>query len=353
MIRSTAQFLRQQFQDFANIQQKQKFNFHFDRQQYFVQILPFSQKPGLDWLIAIVVPESDVMEQINAGTQTTLKLCLAALMFSILLNIYISRWLVKPIKSLSHASKRIARGDKCDRVGDSPIHELSSLADSFNQMNDEIQQSRQQLEDYSRSLEQKVRDRTQALEAQIQQRIVAETALQLANQKLKRLAYVDGLTQIANRRLFDERLSQEWYRLKREKLPLSLILCDVDYFKQYNDNYGHQAGDDCLRSVAKAIRDSIRRPADLAARYGGEEFVVLLPNTNIEGAIQVAKAIQLHIKKLQIPHERSQVSQYVTVSLGVSCTIPTEAMTPEQLLLNVDLALYQAKIEGRDRLVIS
>jgi diguanylate cyclase (GGDEF)-like protein len=219
-------------------------------------------------------------------------------------------------------------------------------------MNQEIQQSRQQLEAYSRSLEAKVSERTQELQAEIQQRVNTEAALKAANQELECLAYLDGLTQIANRRLFDERLDQEWCRMQREQLPLSLILCDVDYFKQYNDTYGHQAGDDCLCSVAQAIASVTRRAADLSARYGGEEFVVLLPNTILGEALEVTKNIQTAIAQLKLPHSKSQVSQYVTASFGVTILIPSAALTPAELLLNADQALYQAKMAGRDRFAI-
>jgi diguanylate cyclase (GGDEF)-like protein len=352
LIQATAQFIQQKFTSFANIQQQLKFDLKFDGQQHFIQVIPFSDGHGLDWLTVIIVPESDVMARIHEGTRTTILLCFSAVMAAIALNILLSRRLVKPIRGLSYASQQISRGNFPERVPTSRILELSTLAHSFNQMNQEIQQSRQQLEDYSRSLEDKVSERTQELQAEIQQRVTAESALKAANEELERLAYLDGLTQIANRRRFDERLQQEWFRMQRQQLPLSLILCDVDYFKQYNDTYGHQAGDDCLRSVAQAIASTARRAADLPARYGGEEFVVLLPHITSTEALTVAKNIQTEIARLKLPHSKSQVSQYVTVSFGVTTLIPSAAFTPEQLLSNADQALYQAKMAGRDRIAI-
>lgn len=175
------------------------------------------------------------------------------------------------------------------------------------------------------------------------------TALEEANQKLEQLANVDGLTQVPNRRRFDQYLSQEWSRMQREQQPLSLILCDVDYFKLYNDNYGHQAGDDCLRNVAQAINHALKRPTDLIARYGGEEFAVLLPNTTTSGAIQVAQLLRLEIHKLEIAHARSQVSSYVTLSLGVATMTPSPELSSAKLIAAADEALYEAKKHGRDR----
>ena len=350
LIRDTARSLHQQFGDFATIQQQINVHYTHEQRSQFVQVVPFSQKPGLDWLIVIVVPASDVMAQIYEGTQTTIWLCVVALMGVIILNTLISRWLVKSIRGLSQASQKIAQGDFRYQVQVSGIRELSMLAVLFNQMSQEIQQSRQQLEDYSRRLEQNVSDRTQALQQEIEHRAAAEVALQAANQELQRLAYLDGLTQIANRRRFDERLRQEWQRMKRDQSPLSLILCDIDYFKQYNDAYGHQVGDDCLCMVASAIAAAVRRPSDLAARYGGEEFAVLLPNTDLAGAREVAIAIQSHIRDLQRPHRRSEVSHFLTVSFGIASLIPSEETAPEQLLMQVDQALYRAKSEGRDRI---
>lgn len=178
-----------------------------------------------------------------------------------------------------------------------------------------------------------------------------EAALQAANQKLEKLVNLDGLTQIRNRRSFDRVIQQEWKRLHREGGVLSLILCDVDDFKAFNDTYGHQAGDDCLRSVASVFNGKIERPADLAARYGGEEFAVILPNTSAKGAFYKAESFRKAIELLLIPHTRSSTGDYVTVSFGVSTLIPDGDTSPDALIANADKALYKAKESGRNKVV--
>ncbi|MEH1850840.1 MAG: EAL domain-containing protein [Nostoc sp.] len=175
--------------------------------------------------------------------------------------------------------------------------------------------------------------------------------LQQANQELQRLACSDGLTQVGNRRCFDHTLKTQWQRLAREQGSLSLILCDVDYFKLYNDTHGHLAGDDALRHVAKAISQTVKHPADLVARYGGEEFAVILPNTDIERAIAVAKNIQTNISALQMPHPHSDISEFITLSLGVATIIPHSQLSPETLIAAADQGLYQAKAQGRNCVV--
>ncbi|HEY9822482.1 MAG TPA: PleD family two-component system response regulator [Candidatus Sericytochromatia bacterium] len=200
-------------------------------------------------------------------------------------------------------------------------------------------------------LQHSLQEQNMQLQQEIQQRHLAEAALQKANEELQRLATLDGLTQIANRRRFDECMSKAWSILVREQLPLSLLLCDVDFFKRYNDSKGHQAGDECLQQVAQAMKHCVKRPADLVARYGGEEFVVILPNTNGEGALKVAEDIRLAVKALALVHPQSPISQYITLSLGVSCTIPCQKSCPEKLIAAADGALYRAKETGRDRSV--
>ena len=178
--------------------------------------------------------------------------------------------------------------------------------------------------------------------------------LESANEKLQRLASLDGLTQLANRRLFDSYLDKNWRGLAIARSPLSLIMCDVDYFKLYNDTYGHQAGDACLQQIALGISRAVGRTTDLVARYGGEEFSVILPNTDVEGALSVAQNIRDEVKNCAIAHSASLVSQYVTLSLGVASTIPNQIFSgPNQLIGAADAALYEAKQQGRDRAVLS
>lgn len=173
--------------------------------------------------------------------------------------------------------------------------------------------------------------------------------LAAANRELENLSRQDGLTGIANRRHFDSYLLTEMKRASRERQPLSLILADVDYFKAYNDYYGHQAGDDCLRQVASALKSVGKRPADLAARYGGEEFAIVLPATVLEGAVDVAKSLARTIEGMAIAHVRSGVSDKISVSQGVASLVPGNDTRPESIIELADQALYQAKQQGRNR----
>ena len=173
--------------------------------------------------------------------------------------------------------------------------------------------------------------------------------LKKANLELQRLANLDGLTQLANRRRFDEYLKAEWERMARQQLPLSAIICDLDYFKKYNDTYGHLLGDDCLRAVARAIGLAVKKPESLLARYGGEELAAILPNTNAEEATLIAEAIRCEIQKLKIVHAESTASKYVTASMGVASIVPKPELSPTTLIALADKALYQAKNQGRDR----
>ncbi len=177
--------------------------------------------------------------------------------------------------------------------------------------------------------------------------------LKTANDELQQLAKVDKLTQLANRRYLDEFLSREWQRSVREQSNLALIMCDIDYFKRFNDTYGHLAGDFCLTQIAQAFQQAVKRPADFVARYGGEEFAIVLPNTSEAGAITIAQFILDEVRNLQIPHTDSNIANHVTVSLGIATTIPTPDSSLEELITAADQALYQAKDQGRNTYVIA
>ncbi len=176
--------------------------------------------------------------------------------------------------------------------------------------------------------------------------------LAAANRELQKLARIDSLTQVANRRYFEEMLEREWNRLARSQEPLGILLCDLDFFKQYNDTYGHLAGDRCLKDICSALKHSVQRPADLIARYGGEEFVVLLPNTDIPGTLAVAERIHQVIRNMAIPHVGSQTSDTVTMSIGAAAMIPDLSHHPAKLVDIADRALYSAKHRGRNQTVL-
>lgn len=176
--------------------------------------------------------------------------------------------------------------------------------------------------------------------------------LKQANEKLEELSNIDSLTQISNRRFFDKTIENEWQRLTRTTQHLSLILFDVDFFKAYNDCYGHPSGDKCLIEIACAAKSVVKRVTDVLARYGGEEFGVILPNTDRASAVKIAEQIQNAIKKLKIPHQSTQIDYpYVTISLGIASEIPTHDRSVQHLINEADKALYQAKKLGRDRWV--
>ncbi|WP_016953097.1 diguanylate cyclase [Anabaena sp. PCC 7108] len=242
----------------------------------------------------------------------------------------IGQLVTKQIIYLNNIVSHFTAGNLDIRVKINSKDEIGQLAKSFNNMALQLQTSFE-------TLEHRVQERTEELV--------------IANRKLELLANMDGLTQIANRRCFDHYLALEHTRHQREQNPLALIMIDIDYFKVYNDSYGHQGGDECLIKVAQEIAKVTQRPTDLVARYGGEEFAVILSNTDIKGALKVAKTIQTAIASLQIPHQNSQVSNYITLSMGVASLVPTLEQNLETLISYADQALYAAKEQGRNRAI--
>ncbi len=177
----------------------------------------------------------------------------------------------------------------------------------------------------------------------------SQIRLEELNMELLQLANLDGLTGLANRRFFNERCSEEWARAARNSTIITLIMLDVDRFKAFNDSHGHLEGDDCLKQVAKAIKQTVRRPGDLVARYGGEEFIAVLPETDPDGGAHVAETMRAAVENLAIPHEASDAGARVTISLGVASTVPRPGTDPNSLIKLADHCLYQAKNQGRNR----
>lgn len=185
--------------------------------------------------------------------------------------------------------------------------------------------------------------------AVVRARVKTHVTLKQQSDLLRKMVFLDGLLGVFNRRYFDQQIDTEWARAQRSGTPLSVLMLDVDYFKRYNDTYGHLAGDDCLRKVAAEIRSALRRPADVVARYGGEEFACVLPETALEDAIAIAKLLEQQIRDLGVPHSSSDAAPVVTVSIGVCCKPPGGAGSASDLVSQADAQLYQAKHSGRAR----
>jgi diguanylate cyclase (GGDEF)-like protein len=185
--------------------------------------------------------------------------------------------------------------------------------------------------------------------AHVHELLATTRKLQAANQKLLRLAVVDAVTGVANRRLFDQTFDRVWRSASRHQLEVALIMIDIDFFKSYNDSLGHPAGDECLRRVAKGLTDALKRPDDFLARYGGEEFAVILPQTDLAGASVVAERLRGSIEKLAIGHPASPIANHVTISQGVASILPTREAARFTLISMADEALYGAKRSGRNR----
>jgi len=199
----------------------------------------------------------------------------------------------------------------------------------------------------NKKLEEDIKSRIQTEAKLLYEKKIAEDI----SEELKLISTQDSLTGINNRRRFDEALYDEWYRASRLSRPLSLVLCDIDKFKEYNDTYGHLEGDKCLTRIAHLIEDSARRAGDMAARFGGEEFTIILPDTGYENAKEIAEQIRMAIVDLALPHSASSVANIVTASFGVCTKAPDKDTSPKTLIECADKAMYLAKKQGRNKVV--
>lgn len=331
LIRETTEYLMETYHSLESVESSQ-LDFLLDGQRHYLQVMRCQQWLGLDWIVVTVVPEHDFMARIHRNTQVTTILSIMALFFTILVGLMITHGLSQPLLQLSAMARNIAKGEWDSAVELNRSDAIGDLSRSFMSMS-------QQLRDSFVSLEEKVESRTQEL---IQ-----------ANRDLEKMARTDGLTQTANRRYFDYYLELEWKRLIREQGHLTLILCDVDYFKEYNDTYGHQEGDRCLQHLAKILMDAIQRPADLVARYGGEEFAIILPNTNTQGAIHLAQRIQATLRTVPFHPDGTPPPKPITVSMGIATIRPSTNTTIHAFIASADTALYAAKANGRDGYFVS
>ena len=265
-----------------------------------------------------------VMEDV-AWIQTLEKIFLGlVLLVSVIATVWQNYWIQQPLTQLQELSAGMGSGNYDTTLNYQSSDELGNLVRSFVIMREDIKERESEIHEANENLSQ-------------------------LNQKLEQISNTDTLTNLANRRHFDETLAKEISRHSRQSISLALIICDIDYFKQYNDTYGHQQGDKCLRQVANSIKKTSARGEDLVARYGGEEFAVILPNTNEEQASKIAEKIRARVHDLDLSHKTSEVSDHVSVSLGFACVIPDSGTTMSDLIEDADRALYRAKREGRNR----
>lgn len=187
-------------------------------------------------------------------------------------------------------------------------------------------------------------------DALIQHLKISNQHLEMANEKIITLSHTDELTQVANRRYLDITLNKEWGRAVRSTLPISFVMLDIDFFKAYNDTFGHQQGDECLQQIAAVLKNLVKRPGDFVARYGGEEFAIILPDTRMQGAYELMHELQKHILELHIPAADKSVSAFVTVSIGIASMMPVTTDELHDFVLAADAALYSAKHKGRNRI---
>jgi diguanylate cyclase (GGDEF)-like protein len=295
------------------------------------QLAAFSPVPHTNWMVVNITPLNALNTEVRSIRNKIIVIGVLCFILALVLSFIIARSISLPLKQLVGVMKATRTGNYLIRMDYEGKDEIAELSQRFNDMASKVHQHNERLEEL-------VAERTRELEQ--------------ANHQLEALSATDSLTGIANRRRFDEALSGELRRAVRSQKPLALMMLDVDYFKNYNDRYGHLAGDDCLRTIARVLRTSSRRATDLAARYGGEEFAVIVAESDSANALLLAENIRNAVAALQIPHEDSPFG-IVTCSIGVTAVQVDENMSTDTLLRLADVALYQAKALGRNRVTLS
>ncbi|MBP6382483.1 MAG: diguanylate cyclase [Pseudomonadales bacterium] len=323
---------------FAGIREPRLAKFRADGAGYFLRVSPWRDSLGLDWLIAVVVPEADFTATITANLRMTLAAGAGLLVLALALALLMARYISRPLHRMEAAAKAVAAGDFDMLLPTTAYREFNRLSLAFDDMTRRLRAAFREVEAAQNELEQKVAQRTEELRE--------------ANEELERLSRQDSLTGLANRRRFDPDLREEWLRARRSGEPLTLVMCDLDYFKAYNDRYGHTRGDEVLVKVARVLQSELRRSSDLAARYGGEEYALILPNTSAADAQAVLAQIRAGMAALGLVHEASPFGR-ITMSFGIACHQPgSEFASAEDLLVAADQALYRAKAAGRDRVAV-
>ena len=346
LIRTTSLHLMQRFGTFRNIQDAQQLKFRTNGECQFVQVLPLTDPLGLEWLVVVVVPESDFMTQIHQNTRTTLILCCLVLLLAIALGILMARRIVKPAFELSQASYAIASGDLKQTVQIKGIQEFSTLSRAFNIMVERLQTSFHDLEDANEELEARVAARTESLK-QTNQALECEILEKEEIEKqLRHGSLHDSLTDCPNRAFLMERLDLALKRAKRSNHYLFAVLfIDLDRFKVINDSLGHDVGDQLLIAIAQAL-ETLVRETDIISRLGGDEFVILLdPISNLNEAIKVAERI---VDTLNRPIQLEQHQVSTTASIGVTLSA-SHYQNGSEILRDADIAMYRAKEKGKAR----
>ena len=303
-----------------------------------VRLAGYSIVPSTKMKVIVQIPKAEAMHEVETIRQRSLLVLVLAASLAVAIGLLIAGALAKPLAKIEEAVERLGQGELNVRINMHGQDEISQLASAFDSLAEQLARRDEELSRINEGLERQVEERTREL--------------QQANEELKLVSQLDGLTGIANRRMFDEVLRREWLRGLRDGVPLALIMLDADFFKAYNDTYGHQAGDECLKFIAAEVKKMAKRSSDLAARYGGEEFVLILEECDLCGAAQIAENLRVAIEAARMPHQGSKISEFVTVSLGAAALVPRAGLTPENLVEAADLAMYQAKQSGRNRVCL-